>query len=348
MSETTSVGLARAHQIPPVLDMRARLSITEQIALAFFAYITLAAFVFHLAACDLGIIMTLNVVTLATLMALRRNRQRAPWLATAADLFPALLILVAYRESGLLLTPDPAHHLDYVFIPWDRVLLQNQFVHAVLQAGAPWLQHYLELAYLLCYPLVPLGAAAVYFASQRSAVPVVSSNGLDNVAPPSWRHLPAGCRRYTRSVVQVFRGHSEPAVASGNRAMDDFWAAVLLATLFCYAVYPFFPLTPPRVLLGDVPGPHIEPLLRKWNFWLLDHYSVQACIFPSGHVAAVTAVALAVRKHAPRLGALFLFLAASVALATVYGRYHYAADAVAGALVGVAAYKVSRAIKCGL
>ena len=127
--------------------------------------------------------------------------------------------------------------------------------------------------------------------------------------------------------------------------MDNFWATVLLATLFCYAVYPFFPLMPPRVLFGDVPGPHVAPLLRKLNFWLLDHYSVQACIFPSGHVAAVTAVALAVRKHAPRLGALFLFLAASVAAATVYGRYHYAADAVAGALVGVAAYVASNTFK---
>jgi membrane-associated phospholipid phosphatase len=315
--------------------MRTRLSIAEQVALAFFVYITLAAFVFHLAVRDLGLIVTLNAVTLGTLMALRRNRQRAPWLAAAADLFPALLILVAYRESGLLLTPDPAHHLDYVFIQWDRVLLQNHFIQALLQAGTPWLQHYLELAYLLCYPLVPLGVAAIHYASQRSAAGEMCSNGMDNVAPPSWRHLPAGCRRYS----------SEPAAARGKRAMDDFWAAVLLATLFCFAVYPFFPLTPPRVLFADVPGPHVAPLLRKWNFWLLDHYSVQVCLFPSGHVAAVTAVALAVRKHAPRLGALFLFLAASVALATVYGRYHYAADAVAGALVGVAAYLASQAIQ---
>jgi membrane-associated phospholipid phosphatase len=96
------------------------------------------------------------------------------------------------------------------------------------------------------------------------------------------------------------------------------------------------------VLFGDVPGPHVEPLLRKWNFWLLDHYSVQACIFPSGHVAAVTAVALAVRRQATRLGVLFLFFAASVAVATIYGRYHYAADAVAGVVVGVAAYQASR------
>src|SRR5271169_1137647 len=178
--------------------MRIRFSIPEQIILAFFAYIAFAAIAFHLAARDFGMIMALNAVILATLMALRRNRKRAPWLAAAADLFPALLILVAYRESGLLLTPDPAHHLDRVFIQWDRVLLQSQFVHAVLQAGAPGLQHYLELAYLLCYPLVPLGVAAIHFATQRSAP-------------------------------------NDPA-ARAERAMDEFWAAVLLATLFCYAV----------------------------------------------------------------------------------------------------------------
>jgi membrane-associated phospholipid phosphatase len=277
-----------------------RLSMAELIAVVFFVYVALAACIFHLGARDLGIIIVLDAVTLSTLMALRRNRERAPWLAGAANFFPALLLLVAYRESALLLTPDPAHRLDHVFIQWDRALLQSRFVHAVLQAGAPWLEHYLELAYLLCYPLVPLGVAAMHFGSQRGA----------------------GCED----------------VAQRRRAMDDFWAAVLLATLFCYAVYPFFPLTPPRVLFGDVPGPQVAPLLRRMNFWLLDHYSVQACIFPSGHVAAVTAVALAVRRHAQRFGMLFLFLAASVALATVYGRYHYAADAVTGALVGVVGY----------
>ena len=304
MSDTSLVGLARRHVIPSVLPMRPRLSTPELIVLAFFVYIILAAFISHLAARDLAIIITLNTLTIVTLRTLRRNRQRALWLAAAADLFPALFVLVAYRESGLLLTPDPAHHLDYVFVQWDRVLLSNLFVQAMLQAGAPWLQYYLELVYLLCYPLVPLGVVAVHFTSPRGAA-------------------------------------SEPASTQGNRAMDRFWAAVLLATFFCYAAYPFFPLTPPRVLFGDVPGPHVAPLLRKCNLWLLDHYSVQACIFPSGHVAAVTAVALAVRKHAPRLGAVFMFLAASVAVATVYGRYHYAVDAVAGALVGVAAYSAS-------
>ena len=304
---------ARANPVWRVLIMRSRLSMTEQVAFAFFAYMTVAAMVFHLAARDSCTIIALSATTLATLMVLRRNRQRARWLAAAADLFPALLILVAYRESGLLLTPDPTHHLDLAFIRWDRLLLHNQFVVGVLRTASPWLQHYLEFAYLLCYSLVPLGVAAIHFTSRRGA-PSETGN----------------------SAASVGRG--------SGQATDGFWIAVLLATLFCFVLYPFFPLTPPRVLFGDVPGPHVEPLLRKWNFWLLDHYSVQACLFPSAHVAAVTAVALAVRRQAPRLGVLFLFFAASVAVATIYGRYHYAADAVAGALVGVAAYEASTAL----
>ena len=310
MSQTTIVRPSGAHPLRLDFGMRLHLSLAEQAALTFFAYISIAALAFNLAAPDLSIVMTLNTVTFAAMLALRRNRERAHWIDATADLFPALLILVAYRESGLLLAPDPTHHLDYIFIQWDHDLLDNPFVQAVLQAGAPGLQHYLEFAYLLCYPLVPLGVAAIYSSAPRNAA----------------RKLAAA--------------ESRRAIA-----MDDFWGTVLMATLFCYAVYPFFPLTPPRVLFADVPGPHVYPLLRQWNFWLLDHYSVQACIFPSGHVAAATAVALAVRKHAPRLGALFMFLAVSVALATVYGRYHYAADAIAGILVGVAAYRLSELLK---
>jgi membrane-associated phospholipid phosphatase len=78
------------------------------------------------------------------------------------------------------------------------------------------------------------------------------------------------------------------------------------------------------------------------NLWVLNRFSVQVCLFPSGHAAAVTATALAVRADRPRLGILFCIVALNVAAATVYGRYHYLADAVAGVLVGVAAFAVSR------
>jgi membrane-associated phospholipid phosphatase len=228
-------------------------------------------------------------------------------------------MLLAYRESGLFIKADPAHRLDHLFILWDQRMLHSRWVEGLLDACAPWLQYYLELCYLLCYPLVPLGFAALYLAR-----PSVAAQ-----REPRSRGFKA----------DVYDQPLRPAAM-----FDKFWTAVLLATLFCYAIYPVFPLTPPRVLFNDVPGPPVPPLLRHMNLWVLDRLSVKACVFPSAHTAAVTATALAVRAHMPRLGILFCLAGLSVAAATVYGRYHYAADAVAGVLVGVVAFVVSSRI----
>lgn len=300
MHENSTLAVPESTSGRKLPGLSASLSIPEYIAAVFFIYAGIAGWRFHLEPQQIGFSIALSALTFGTFLVLQRNRQRAAWLDAAANFFPALLLLVAYRETGLFLGPDTTHRLDEAFITWDRLLLHGAPVQAVLKAAAPWLQHYLELAYLLCYPLVPLGAMVVYWS--------------------------------TRKKVDVGK-----YAATDERAMNGFWSLVLLATLFSYAVYPFFPLTPPRVLFGDLPGPHVDPLLRRLNFWLLDHYGVQACLFPSGHVAAATAVAIAVRKYAPPLTAWFILAGASIAAATVYGRYHYFADALAGMLVGMAA-----------
>ena len=62
------------------------------------------------------------------------------FLATVRDWFPAILILVAYRESGLLLLPDASHRLDYLFVRWDHALLRSRWVLGVLDYGSPWVQ----------------------------------------------------------------------------------------------------------------------------------------------------------------------------------------------------------------
>jgi len=302
------------------------LRVAEKVVLAFLAYTVVASLLFPLSFRQRALILALNLAATAVIVLVSRIHDTRRWVSTSRDWFPAVLILVAYRESGLFFKPDPTHHLDYLFIQWDRMLLQNRWVESLLSFSAPWLQYYLELSYLLCYPLVPLGLAALYLA-RPSVAAVHASPVLGG----------------TSSI-----GVSEeffPRTRSGSSPIDRFWTVVLLATLFCYAIYPLFPLVPPRVLFHDVPGPAVEPLLRKWNFWILNQYSVQACIFPSGHVAAVTAVALAVRAYMPRVGVLFIIAAVSIAVATVYGRYHYAADAVAGALVGFAAFWVSTRIR---
>ncbi len=319
MSTSTSTANAVTAR-PQVLELEVGLRVAEKVALGFFLYGLIASLVFPLEARERCLAAGLLLLTAGVVVAMSRIATPSRLMAGVRDWFPAVLILVAYRVSGLFLIPDPAHRLDLLFVQWDRALLQDSWVTGLLSMSAPWLQWSLELAYLMCYPLVPLGLAALSVAAAPGPVGGGRRRGLEAFDSEQAALIE---RRY-------------------RKAIDRFWTTVLLAVLACYAIYPFFPLTPPRVLFHDVPGPVVGPLLRQVNFWILNQYSVQACIFPSGHVAAVTATGLAVRAHLPRLGVLFLIAAASVAAATIYGRYHYAADAFAGAGVAVAAFLATR------
>jgi len=306
---------------------------SEKVVLGFFAYAVAASVVFPLSPRERLTILALNLLASAVVLSLARFAKagRSAFLAIVRDWLPCFLILLAYRESGAFFRPDPTHRLDYLFERWDAILLNHPWVVGTLALCSPWLQRYLEFSYLLCYPLVPLGLGSLYIGRTRADL---SGHGEEHDLGRA-NQRPA---RRNREWVLAPEG-------LGRRSpIDHFWTAVLLATLVCYAIYPLFPLTPPRVLFHDLPGPAVQHFLRKMNFWILDQYSVQACIFPSGHVAAVTATALALRTYLPRVGVLFLIAAASVAAATVYGRYHYAADALAGALVGLAAFLISNHI----
>lgn len=313
-SPVTALRREEAHEV----ESAGRLRVNEKVALGFLAYATILALELRLSLLERTLILGLNGLVAVVLFLFGRKLEERPsgFLGVLRDWFPAALILLAYRESGMFFSPDPTHRLDQLFVQWDAVLLRNYWVQASFTRLAPWLQYYLEMAYLLCYPLVPLGLGCLLLARRQLESGSSQSGGAQSGAQ--------------NLLSRVF--------------VDHFWTSVLLAALFCYAVYPFFPLTPPRLLFQDLPGPRVAPLLRTVNFWVLGTYGVQACIFPSGHVAAVTATALVVRAYRPRLGALFILAAASVAAATVFLRYHYAADAVAGAVVGWAAFGISQRV----
>jgi len=293
-----------------------KLNTPEKLLLGYFAYLAAAILFVPLDGRQRLVVMVVNCLIALVLLLVGHygNAGGRGLLAALRPWIPVFFILVAYRESGLLLTPDPSHRLDALFIRFDNVILHNSGVLRVLDWGAPWIQYYLELSYLLCYPIVPFGLASLYLVKDESALGKGAGNDLST----------------GRSLSPI-----------GAIAREHFWTAVLLASLTCYFLFPFFPLAPPRELFDDVPGPRVAPLLRAMNHWLLGKYSVGASLFPSAHVAATAAAALAIRRYLPRLGWLFVVVAVSIALATVYGRYHYALDAIAGGLVGVSAFWVS-------
>ncbi|HEX5227085.1 MAG TPA: phosphatase PAP2 family protein [Bryobacteraceae bacterium] len=110
-----------------------------------------------------------------------------------------------------------------------------------------------------------------------------------------------------------------------------FW--YLAGTLLAYALFPYFPSDPPRTAFAGTDLPNYFTAARRLNLWLVGDYGIHSSVFPSAHVSSAFTAAWVLFAFMPgrrQYGWGMLIYAVSVAIATVYGRYHYAADAVAG------------------
>jgi len=121
----------------------------------------------------------------------------------------------------------------------------------------------------------------------------------------------------------------------------------LVGTLLAYALFPFFPSDPPRVVFQGLDLPRVMTPLRRLNLAIVGGYGIHSSVFPSAHVSSAFSAAwgLLLFFDKRRYGWMLLIYAMSVAVATVYGRYHYASDAAAGIAVSFVALAVAGAVK---
>lgn len=118
-----------------------------------------------------------------------------------------------------------------------------------------------------------------------------------------------------------------------------FWTVILVTDYICFGVLPWVQTRPPRAL---EPGEPWRSRIRRFNLRLLGAASIQANTFPSGHAAEALVAALLV-LDAPLPWLVWMFLnAAAISAGAVFGRYHYALDAIAGWIVAVAVWLTFR------
>jgi hypothetical protein len=133
-----------------------------------------------------------------------------------------------------------------------------------------------------------------------------------------------------------------PIVLYARGRRDAFVATVLALTVvygICFITYALFPVDGPRYLVGAAdapPGP-----IRSFVLTLLDRGSSRGTAFPSSHVAASIVSSLCALRHQPPLGLVVTLVTAALTVATVYGGFHYAVDALVGVILGGLAWAFS-------
>jgi hypothetical protein len=111
-----------------------------------------------------------------------------------------------------------------------------------------------------------------------------------------------------------------------------FWTVVLVTDYVCFGMLPWIQTRAPRAIERGAPW---RSGFRALNEKLLDHTSIGVNTVPSGHAAEAMAIALLLADAPWPIAAWMAFNALAISAGAVFGRYHYAVDALAGWAVAV-------------
>jgi membrane-associated phospholipid phosphatase len=129
-----------------------------------------------------------------------------------------------------------------------------------------------------------------------------------------------------------------PGILYCEKKFDSFWTVMTATAIAHYTVYLIailFPIESPFFSLAYL---HSAPLVGgpfTATIELVERFGrVHGAAFPSAHVAGSMVAILASRRYKPWLYWICAPLFVAMCVATVYGRYHYVADVIAGIAVG--------------
>lgn len=119
-------------------------------------------------------------------------------------------------------------------------------------------------------------------------------------------------------------------------AVRRFVLAVMTTFVLCYLAFIFFPVAGPYYVFPRPEGWFIANPAARLVYDTLAEGSSYGAAFPSSHVAATVAAALTAGMGSRRLGVVLLLPTLLLTLGVVYCQMHYAVDALAGLVLGVA------------
>ncbi len=149
-----------------------------------------------------------------------------------------------------------------------------------------------------------------------------------------WVLLPlAGGALYLRGRLQGFR---------------ELVYAELVVFFACYLVFIFFPVAGPFYQFPEIGGELAEGPLYRFVHWVLADGGSKGAAFPSSHVAVAVTILLVTWRHDRAVCGWMTPLVIGLTIGTVYGRFHYGIDALAGVVSALALVPAARVLRPGL
>ena len=117
----------------------------------------------------------------------------------------------------------------------------------------------------------------------------------------------------------------------------EFITSTCAAYYLCYVIFVLIPIESPHHTLRHLQQVELAggPVTDLINLIEKHCGRVHGGAFPSAHVAGSVVVLISAWRFAPRAGDCLTPLVLSICVATVYGRYHYVMDVLAGILMAV-------------
>jgi membrane-associated phospholipid phosphatase len=111
--------------------------------------------------------------------------------------------------------------------------------------------------------------------------------------------------------------------------------AELVVYFGCYLVFIFFPVAGPHYQFPVIGGQLSDGFLYELVHRVLEDGGSKGAAFPSSHVAVACAILLVSWRHDRLVGTVMAPFVIGLTISTVYGRFHYGIDALAGVLTAV-------------
>ena len=265
----------------------------------------------------------------------------------SSRLWPIDKLFIAYAAIMVGLLALAARHDSFALLLIVGHVVAISLLIVIARSSSPlavFLHHWYLLLYVpFCYKQVPYLVSALHLHAADTTL-AHWDLAMWKVDPVFW--LSSMQSRFAVEFLQAIYTMFLPgSVALGivlwfRRSREEFRLgtfAIALTFLVSYLGYLLLPARGPRFMEYAF---HYPPLKGLWAFHsfqnILDTLEgTQYDCFPSGHVAVVLVGCWIARRISPRVFYMFAAFAACIAFSTVYLRYHYVIDVIAGMALAI-------------